>query len=379
MKRKNGMGTLFRRNGWWYYKRVCDGHLFCKSCKTTDRAEAEKAAKEFNLGSDLPKKARIAALKEFLSPRASDLPISEVFAAFANHPKNAALSEETQSTLAGRWTAFVRWLHGQRKKGSRLNCPAAHPDISKMSQVTPAVASEFVEFAKTHSSPNTVNKYVATLRRIWKAVGAEGNPWEDFAKLSQPSRRRRALTQGEIATLIDRADGELKALFAIGAYTGLRMSDCAHLKWEDLTADLKTLHTVPHKTRESSGIAVALPVHQALRSILSRLPGAGERKGWVLPELADAPRWRLSDLVLAHFTACGLAESAAVPGYRRKVPIVGFHSLRASFVTALCEAGAPLALVQSVVGHVSPEITQMYYRADVERTRKYMERLGCST
>ena len=41
----------------------------------------------------------------------------------------------------------------------------------------------------------------------------------------------------------------------------------------------------------------------------------------------------------------------------------------------MCEAGAPLALVQSLVGHVSAEITQMYYRADAERARKFIDRL----
>ena len=152
------------------------------------------------------------------------------------------------------------------------------------------------------------------------------------------------------------------------------MSDCAAVRWEDFSKDLSVLRIKPHKTKDSSGVLVSLPVHHALKEILKS--DKGNRKGYLSPFYAAAPRWRLSKDAMGVFEKCGLLESAKMEGYRHSVPVVGFHSFRASFVTAMCEAGAPLAMVQAIVGHVSAEITQMYYRADTERARAYLEKLG---
>ena len=370
---RQSKGMLFKRNGWWYYKRIEGGKTFCRSCKTRNKAEAEKAAAEFRIGSGLPREARLAAIQEFLKPKSEDPSLAAAFERFAKHPKNIGMKEETLSALRGHWSALTRWLQGQHKPGSRLNCNAAHPEVKKVGQVTQRIAEEFVSWAKGTTSPNTVNKYIATFRRVWRAVDASENPWDAFAKLSQPPRQRRALTREETDRLLDTARGELKTIFALGAFTGLRLSDCAAVKWEDFTSDLKVLRIKPHKTKDSSGVLVSLPVHHRLREILEAI--GGDRQGPLSPNYAAAPRWRLSDDVMAVFKASGLAESAKCAGYRKSTPIVGFHSLRATFVTALCEAGAPLALVQSIVGHVSAEITQMYYRGDTERARTYLEKI----
>lgn len=371
---KSKNGSLVKRNGWYYFRRMENGKIFCRSCKTKVREEAEKAAAQFRTASDLPREVRLAAIQEFLKPKSSDPTVEEAFEVFRTHPRNIGVNPATMGFLHGHWTRLVNWLHGYHKEGSRGNCIGRHPEVKRVSQVTQAIASEFVEWAKEHAAPNTVNKYIATYRRVWNAAGAEKNPWKDFAKLSQPPHQRRALTQREIDRLIGTAQGEVKVIFAIGAYTGLRMSDCASVRWEDFESDLSVLRLKPHKTKDTSGVVVSLPVHHVLRGILERVKG--RRRGFVTPFYANAPRWRLSDDVLAVFAKCGLSESAKTEGYSKRTPVVGFHSLRVSFVTSMCEAGAPLAMVKSIVGHVSEEITQMYYRADTERARAFIERLG---
>lgn len=369
---RKSKGMLFKRNGVYYYKIQEDGRTFCRSCKTRIREEAEKAAREFSVGQGLPRKARLAAVQEFLRPDFANTDFEGAFKAFAALPKNIGMRADTLSYLRGHWHVFTRWLQGG-SAGYLPACRAAHPEAKRIGQVSQRIAEEFVAWAKGHASPNTVNKYIATCRRVWNAVNAPSNPWESFSKLSQPPRQRRALTTAEIAHLIDAAEGETKVMFAIGAFTGLRMSDCATVKWEDFSADLSVLRVKPHKTKDSSGVMVSLPVHARLREVVEGIKG--NRQGWLTPEFATAPRWRLSDAVMSVFSKCGLAEKAKAAGYRHATPVVGFHSLRASFVTMMCEAGAPLALVQSLVGHVSAEITQMYYRADAERARKFIDRL----
>jgi hypothetical protein len=45
---------------------------------------------------------------------------------------------------------------------------------------------------------------------------------------------------------------------------------------------------------------------------------------------------------------------------KRAVVEVGFHSLRHTFVSLCRESGAPLAVVEAIVGHASPAMTRHY-------------------
>ena len=54
----------------------------------------------------------------------------------------------------------------------------------------------------------------------------------------------------------------------------------------------------------------------------------------------------------------------------------GFHSLRSTFITRLGEAGVPLAVVREMVGHVSEDMSQRYFRADDSMAAKAIAALG---
>ena len=371
---RTSRGQLFKRNGWYYFKRQENGKTLCRSCKTKDRAEAEKAAEDFSVGSGLPEKTRLAVLREFLQPDFSNPSMQAAFDLFARHPRNIGMKPDTLGHLRGHWNFLVRWLHGYHKEGSRLNCVGRHREVKKVGQLSQEIADEFVAWVKENSAPNTVNKYIATYKRVWNAVNAPANPWAKFAKLPQPPLQRRSLTPPEIKAILDTAEGDAKTLFTIGAYTGLRLSDCAAVRWDDFSKDLSVLRIKPRKTKDSSGVLVSLPVHSILKERLKEL--SPKKSGYVIPAYANLPSWKLNVVVRQVFKSCGLTNSVKAKGYSRKTPIVGFHSLRATFVTSLCEAGAPLAMVQAIVGHVNSEITQMYYRADTERARAYLEKLG---
>ena len=50
----------------------------------------------------------------------------------------------------------------------------------------------------------------------------------------------------------------------------------------------------------------------------------------------------------------------------KKVARFGFHSLRHSYVSLSAAAGVPVHVVQSVVGHGSPEMTRRYLHHEIE-------------
>lgn len=56
--------------------------------------------------------------------------------------------------------------------------------------------------------------------------------------------------------------------------------------------------------------------------------------------------------------------SVEVDGRRCKVPEATFHSLRHTFVSMAANAGIPLHIIQSIVGHESRAMTWHYYHED---------------
>lgn len=373
-KRKHGTGTLFKRNGVWYYKVMANGKLFCRSTKCKDRDEAEKALKDFSLGHDLPStKARVAAMQEFLKAETNPT-FEEAIETYFSHPINSSQSADARYTDRCRWNSFLGWLHGYQKPYGK-SVRGAYPKLKRVNDITPAIASEYIKHCSTIVTTCTINKYLRILKRVWKMNKVEINPWEDFRKFAVQHKRKRALTTEEVARVIDTASGEMRTLFTLGPYTGLRMSDCAKLKWTEINKDITVITTKPNKTKNTSHITVRIPINKVLqRELLSIRRGKGGT-GYIMPKLAMLPKWELSKRVQTHFRDCGLDEYETRGENMRKAPIIGFHSFRSTFITNMASVGAPLAMVQSIVGHMSPELTQLYYRADTERARAFVEKL----
>ena len=89
-------------------------------------------------------------------------------------------------------------------------------------------------------------------------------------------------------------------------------------------------------------------------------------RGYLMPDMA-ATYERDTSAVAARirraFEAAGFKTRAEVDGYANAVAKIGFHSLRHTFVSLMGNAGAPLALVQSIVGHSNPMMTAHYFHA----------------
>jgi hypothetical protein len=85
----------------------------------------------------------------------------------------------------------------------------------------------------------------------------------------------------------------------------------------------------------------------------------------------------LTKRVQAHFAANGVQTTREGTGFtrlekpgprgklwqhtgKRAVVEVGFHSLRHTFVSLCRQSGAPLAVVEAIVGHASPAMTRHY-------------------
>jgi integrase len=193
------------------------------------------------------------------------------------------------------------------------------------------------------------------------------NPWEEIQRKRLVTHSRRELTVDELRTVCQSAAGELRVLLALGVYSGLRLGDCATLRWGETDLRRSIITRIPNKTGRRNPKPVIVPIHPVLLAMLNELP-ADNRGEYVLPELAALYAERIdaiTDRVQAHFKACGIKVWKPGTGPdskegKRAVIEVGFHSLRHTFVSLCRESNAPLAVVESIVGHSSPAMTRHY-------------------
>lgn len=286
--------------------------------------------------------------------RKQALLISEAFDAYANDPEAPDSSEETGKHYRGQFGRFEKWM------GDRF------PDVRELRHITKDMAFSFLEDMKQQASPNTYNKYVTLFVRIWKVLWRKGklteNPWLDVKRRRLDVSVRRELTAEELRKVAASAQGEIWTLFAVGIYTGLRLKDAVRLEWSMIDLAKNHITIEPSKTaRYTRGVPVVIPLVPQFRAILQRTPKA-KRNGLILPGLFrqyEKDPASVSGKVQAVFISCGIETQECQEGKRARV-VVGFHSLRHTFVSIAAEAGIPFAIVQAIVGHTSPAMTRHY-------------------
>ena len=114
---------------------------------------------------------------------------------------------------------------------------------------------------------------------------------------------------------------------------------------------------------------LSTPIPESTRSTCStRLPSP-----FVNPTIADwykNSKWRISHGLELIFKAAHIETSVKIEGRRTRTPEATFHSLRHTFVSLAANAGVPLPVVQSIVGHSSTAMTRHYYHENEEVLRQ---------
>ena len=219
-------------------------------------------------------------------------------------------------------------------------------------------------------------------RVLMPKARAKANPWEGFQMRADDSHTRRELTVEELARLIDvasRQGFEWRVLFAIAMYTGMRLGDCCRLTWSEVDIVRSVIQKIPAKTKKyRKGRPITVPIHRVLSDLLVQTPRE-KRTGYVLPvigkwaEMGAAGMGRIHHRLGKIFHNAGIVTSVAVEGRKWKAPEAGFHSLRHTFVSMSANAGVPLHIVQSIVGHESNAMTRHYYHENVAALQQAVE------
>ncbi len=388
---KKRTGHLFKRNGTYWLRYQIDGQRFAQSLKTTNKRDAQSEAER--IMAPLAKADEVATIQAVQARLETAATVAEKLADEVNPPPairqgwSLYLSSEsrpqsgpaTMKQYEGHFARFARWLAG------------THPEVVQLRDVTPTHAAAFVRYleAELHLSGGRINKFITLLKSLFKHIETPAkitaNPFAKIAPRRHLAQSKRPLTIEELKAIIEKADGEMKTLFMLGTFTGLRLGDAATLRWDEVDLARGIIRRIPMKTARS-GTAVVIGLPKILSDHLALLVRRGP---FVQPDTAslyERDVQALSRRIQAHLISCGIQTLKAGTGFemkdgrevytgKRAVVLAGYHSLRHSFVSLHAQAGTPQAILQKLAGHSNPMMTEHYTHLDEGSARQMVNAL----
>lgn len=185
------------------------------------------------------------------------------------------------------------------------------------------------------SSPATRKAYLADLRAFYRWAIRSGRTERDPTVMVDtprvPTRLPTPLTATDVHLAIDTAAGDLRLMVMLGAFAGLRVSEIAALRGEDVTPPVLLV-------RQGKGAKDrAVPLHPRLEVLAGRC-------GPLFPGMSGNA---VSQRIRSHFRRLGIDRRP--------------HDLRASFATEAARvSNGNQVLVAQLLGHASPQTTQRY-------------------
>ena len=199
------------------------------------------------------------------------------------------------------------------------------------------------------------------------------NPFE-FDMMDNDSESRDAFTPAELKLIGDNFDPFVRPLFVIGICTGLSEGDICTLRWNDIRDERWIV-----RKRRKTGAALEIPILPPLASFLNEQKSISAAGEYVLPEHAAMYQNNPSGIsyrVKSFLEGLGIQTTRTARNRSRASSVKDVHSLRHTFAYLAGCYQIPLPVVQSILGHMSPEMTKHYQaHADREAKEKYLAKM----
>jgi len=227
-----------------------------------------------------------------------------------------------------------------------------------MDMIDKAFCQGYIDYLLTEYRPNGQNVLHTTAHNYYRVVNGALNAAvrEDIIKINpftrisssdkihKPESKREYMTVDEVRKLIATPmnNKEVKAAYLFSCFCGLRISDIAGLKWENVYQDGEQtrLEVVMQKTKAP----IYLPLSpEALRWMPERGDKGPGDKVFHIPSTAAVNMlikpWAKAAGINKHFT---------------------FHTARHTFATMMLTLGADLYTTSKLLGHTDVRMTQVY-------------------
>ena len=293
------------------------------------------------------------------------LKVEAVLEVYREHLQSAGLKKSTIRSKLREVSAFHHWVLETGGKRDFREITEAH--ILGYTHYLSQAVSEYT--GRPYSSATQALK-ISTLRQLFRALSLAEliliNPAQRLRiKVKSDGGTRRLFSTRKIAAFLDGIDVHTplgsrdRAIFELLYSSGLRVSEAAGLKVEDLDPEERMLLIRKGKM----GRDRVAPVNEvAMSFLLKYLEGRVCEK--------ESPLFLRNDG--GKLSGCGISSRFTYLALRVGIKRRGLsaHSIRHSIATHLLEAGVDLRYVQELLGHECIQTTVGYTHTLYENTKR---------
>lgn len=365
---------MFLRGNYWNYDFVIGGVRYRGSTGFKKHEKEKAKAEEERLRVQAREKHSVEMVWEqtkrrMISSNSLEFDEEKVWKVFSSLHSGACPAK--MSIYHGYWKRIHKFIH------------EAHPDVRYVSDVTSIHAFEWYgEIRRRNLSNGSRNACLVFVKMLFKTLGKTygiiENPFAELKPLPKDAQARDAYTPEELKKIGAYAEGWVYSICLTAISTGLRKGDICMLKKENVDMQNRILTVKTRKT----GVNVEIPILPGLYRHLQEMFLAEPDSPYVFPELAEmysklSTQQAISAGVKKLLHKVGIEDTEkTVEGYARKVSTKDIHSFRHTFVYMASIHGIPLPVVQSIVGHLNPEMTKHYMdHAGRDARLAYMKQL----
>lgn len=367
--------SIKKKNNIWHYDFTCNS----KRYRGSTGQRLEKDARLFVRNEIAKLKGETSAASLAIKIK-NDLGIKvlldDAFNVFVKMPRRQMPDKKQISIYKAQWNDFTAFIKNK------------YPDINYLSEITPRHSREYIQHIRTKGrwqqtitykrghaiivdeerknsslSTTTQNKYLNTCNLVFSTLLKDApyadNPFLGIPKVLEKKSKREAFTVKELKQIGEKAkDKYFYPVFLIGISTGLRLGDICHLKWSVIDLQKGWINKL---IMRKTGREVSLPILPGLLNYLSQLERDESKYVFsFLQEKYVRDSSAISKDIRNFLESINIKSSQKIDGRKLKASIKGAHSLRHTFAYLAGVHGIPLPIVQSILGHMSPEMTSMY-------------------
>ena len=347
------MATVYKRaeTGTWYAKYFdADGKRCSKNTGVSQKREADRIAAKFETDARTSREKAEHLPKAFASVLdivtreavAGDLTLARA-EEFVQRLHKLANPDFVESSLKDFWDDWIKEQERHVGESTALGyrqdreifstCLGTRAMNAPVNVLTSDQINAAVDKARKKGGrrASTVNKALASLRRVMEAAVAKGlathNPAKQCRALRQDDSTERApFTTKEIRAMLDHKEttDEWRGAIIIAAHTGLRLGDVVSLSRKHV--DGSRLVIMPSKTSRQKKV-ITVPLTPPCVGWI------GLRKGYFFPTLKEQNTATTSMQFLAIMKKADVPKNVEIPGGMKASR--SFHALRHTFASWL--------------------------------------------
>ena len=359
MRRDNHTGCLTRRGDGkpWIARWMHNGKIYTKSTRTTDKAAAKKILQTltapFQHKDELDVLQALNDVTEILAKKVAkpEIAITELWKVYeAKHV--------WASTSDGAKHNYETMIHKLEDWAKRHGC-------RYVSDITKDKALAFAKERTEEISIGTWNNALTQYQLVWETLAGckEYNIIADAWKMDKlednqnQSATREPFTPAEIKAIISNADDDMQLLTLISLYTGMRLIDCALLRWDELDMQHGQLAVKTRKRGVWVRMSIAPELYAALEDAQKTATGdyVNERNAEAYKNVKTgkydnkAGTSILGDRFGAILDKCDIKRNSQDDKGRTHI-LKSFHSLRHTHASAYYAEGASMDDVAKRIG-----------------------------